>query len=84
MDIKDIDKFYTNKFNSLPYEKRKLIGVYILQRQILDYKIEKNRAIAKHSRLISEIDSHIANCEKELIKEYLSQHPIKEPTNEQK
>lgn len=77
-EFKVIDKFYTKEFNSLPINKRKKISIYNLQRQILDYEIEKARAVETHKKHLEKINSHLNNCKKDLVYIFRTEHPIKE------
>lgn len=51
-------------WNDLPFEKRrKLLGSQ-LERQILDYKLEIDRAERAYKKHIREVKEHLANVER--------------------
>ena len=55
-------------WNALPFEERSRLQGCIIERQVLDYKIERERAIAAHKKHLAEIDSHLKNCQRDLAK----------------
>jgi len=52
-----------DQFNNLPIEVRKIAGNSILQRQILDYRIELDRAKRAHRKHLKDIREHLKSCE---------------------
>lgn len=62
-------KLYTHRYNGLSTEQRKHLIPYLIESQILDYEVVKLKAIKAHQKFLKDVNSHIANLQKELDKE---------------
>ena len=58
----------SEKYNKLPIEVREICSQMFLIYQIRDLEIEKDRAIRHHRALLKQINNHIDNCKRDLIK----------------
>ena len=56
----------TEQYNALPLEVRTITGYILIEYQLRDLKIERDRAIRSHQRHLKEIDDHIKNVEQSL------------------
>jgi hypothetical protein len=58
----------TDIYNELPLDIRTICSEVSIEYQIRDLHIERDREIRSHKKHIAEIDSHLANCQRDLIK----------------
>jgi hypothetical protein len=55
-------------YNKLPFEIRTICSEVMLEHQIRDLFIERERAISSHKNHLAKIDAHLSNCQNDLIK----------------
>lgn len=60
-------KTVSEQYNELPIEVRNITHRVLIQSQLRDLKIERDRAVRSHKRHLKEIDDHISNVERELL-----------------
>jgi hypothetical protein len=53
-------------YNALPRETRRITKGAMLQRQLLDYQIEKERAKAAHRKHMRDVNDHIKTIERSI------------------
>lgn len=56
----------SRRYNALPFEVRKIASLALIERQVLDYKIEIDRAKKAHKKHLESIRNHLKNCEQDL------------------
>lgn len=72
-DTKKAYKYFTDQFNSKPFEDRKEIVAYTLQIQINQIKIERQRLLNTYRKADIEAREQQENCERDLRKYYKEQ-----------
>jgi hypothetical protein len=60
---------FSDRWNNLSFEQRKFLMPYEIQTQILHYEQIKQKAIKHHNDFIRDVNSHINNLRKNLLKE---------------
>lgn len=61
-----MSKKNTELYNAMPLHIREITSQVLLEYQIRDLYIERDRAIKHHKALLREIDAHILHCKKDL------------------
>lgn len=69
-ELRQARDFFSERFNQHSFNERHKMGVFTLVTQINQIMIEKGRLKRSYQRALKEVNDHLNNCSRDLIKEW--------------